>query len=223
MFGKLFRLNRETNDHNFIVKGTIMAHIFQLKVTLDGTKPPVWRRMQIASTLTFYDLHTIIQEIMPWDNYHLHMFTIDWNTHIESCDMTSVAELQDMHGPDVLLDHKIKLSTFLKYEKQKIQYTYDFGDSWDHTIMVEKIIETKDAFEPAVCLTGKRNAPLEDCGGIPGYYECLECIKNPKNVDEYYSEFLEDTDWEPEHFDLDQVNTALKKLFTKEGKQKDIR
>lgn len=199
-----------------------MARILQLKVTLDNTKPPIWRRIHVASTLTFYDLHRIIQEIMPWYDDHLHTFTIDQNTSIENCDMTTIAELKAMHGPNVLLDHEVKLSTFLKYENQKIQYTYDFGDSWDHTIMVEEIIETKDAFDPAVCLTGKRNAPLEDCGGIPGYYECLAYLKNPESVDEFYSDFLEDTLWDPEYFEIDKVNTALKKSFQKkEGKEKE--
>ena len=118
----------------------------------------------------------------------------------------------------VLLDHKVKLYNFLKQEKQKIQYTYDFGDSWDHTIIVEKIIETKETFSPALCLTGKRNAPLEDCGGIPGYYQCLEYLKNPDSVDEYYSDFLEDMDWDPEYFNLEEVNLSLKKLFKDDGK-----
>lgn len=199
-----------------------MARILQLKVILDNTKPPVWRRIHVASTLTFYDLHCIIQKIMPWDDCHLHTFAIDRETNIENCDLTSIAQLQDIHGSNVLLDHKIKLLRYLLYEKQKIQYTYDFGDSWDHTIMVEKIIETKDAFEPALCLTGKRNAPLEDCGGIPGYYQCLEYLKNPDSVDECYSDFLEDAYWDPEHFDLDHVNTALKNLFKKADKRKDM-
>ena len=72
-----------------------MARILQLKIALDDSKPPVWRRVQVAGSLTFYDLHRIIQEIMPWDDYHLHMFTIDRNTTIESCDKTDIAELKD--------------------------------------------------------------------------------------------------------------------------------
>ena len=120
-----------------------MARILQLKIALDYSKPPVWRRVQVVSSLTFYDLHRIIQEIMPWEDCHLHMFTIDRNTTIESSDKTDVEELKNTYGHSVLLDHKVKLYNFLKQEKQKIRYTYDFGDSWDHTIIVEKIIEKK--------------------------------------------------------------------------------
>lgn len=186
-----------------------MENILQLKIVLDDSKPPIWRRVNVLSSLTFYDLHIIIQKIMPWDDDHLHSFMIDCNTFIEN---DYKADLED--SSDVLLDYKVRLHRFLKKEKQMIKYSYDFGDSWEHTIIVEKIIKADGNFVPAVCLDGKRNAPIEDCGGIPGYYCCLEYLKNSKNPNvSDYGEWLEDMNWDPEYFELENVNANLKRMF----------
>jgi hypothetical protein len=105
---------------------------------------------------------------------------------------------------------KVKLSQIVRGEKQKFTYEYDFGDSWEHEILIEKILQPEAGVRYPVCITGKRACPPEDCGGIWGYADLLETIKNPD--DEEYEEMMEwlGGDFDPEAFDLDSIDKALR-------------
>ncbi|MCK5324066.1 MAG: plasmid pRiA4b ORF-3 family protein, partial [Desulfobulbaceae bacterium] len=96
-------------------------------------------------------------------------------------------------------------------EKEKFIYEYDFGDSWKHVILVEKILSNDPKIKYPVCIKGKRACPPEDCGGIWGYYDFLEVIQNPDHP-EYneMSEWWDAGEFDPEAFDLDKVNMRLK-------------
>ena len=96
--------------------------------------------------------------------------------------------------------------------KDKLIYEYDFGDSWEHELLVEKILPLEEGKRYPVCLTGKRACPPEDCGGIWGYASLLEAIRDPE-----HPEHEEMVDWvggefDPEAFDLDEVNRELQNL-----------
>ncbi len=170
-----------------------MAKLLQLKITLKKIKPPIWRRILIDDTLTFADLHNIIQTLMGWFDCHLNEFTLDNGIKIQARNQFMTKEdLLDSYEEEALDASSVTLCKYLKLEGQKIIYTYDFGDNWDHIILLEAITPKQLGDRNIRCLAGKRNAPPEDSGG-------------PYN----YEETLENDDFEPEYFDLDATNRAL--------------
>lgn len=183
-----------------------MTKILQLKIKLDGSSPPVWRRFLVSDSVTFTQLHNVIQKVMGWENYHLYEF--------EAGNARISVPNEDLE--DIIDSKKIALSDILKTERQKIRYTYDFGDSWEHSITIEKILENNNGIRVPTCISGERACPPEDCGGIYGYKELLEIKKN-KNHPEYKEMIVEwlGEDFDPEKFDISEANKSLKKLKLK--------
>ncbi len=178
-----------------------MSKIFQIKVTLAGSKPPIWRRFQVADDVKLSKLHRILQDVMGWTDSHMHQFLIAGETYVSP-------ELND--DIDELDEQKTKLHTVVKEAKDKFRYEYDFGDSWEHVLEVEKVLPAEPGVHYPRCLTGKRACPPEDCGGIWGYADFVEAIQNPEHPE--HEELLE---WvggafDPEAFNLDEVNDLLK-------------
>lgn len=175
--------------------------VYQLKISLKGIKPPIWRRIQVISTITLQELHRIIQETMGWDDYHLHEFWID-GIQYGQAEGNSSFSLRD--------ENKFHLAQVAKREKFKFRYIYDFGDSWDHEIVVEKILSPEPEVIYPVCLKGKRACPPEDCGGIWGYGDFLEAIQDSSHQEhEDLLEWVGD-DFDPEAFDIDEINKRLR-------------
>jgi hypothetical protein len=176
--------------------------VFQLKISLNDIKPPIWRRFVVASDIKLYDLHKIIQTIMGWTNSHLNQFIIN-NDYYSIPDDESFCKVIDYR--------KVKLNTLIDSPKSKFSYEYDFGDGWEHTIILEKVLpRMKNTFYP-ICFDGKRNCPPEDCGGSGGYEDLLEIISNPKH--EEYEEMIEwlGDGFNPEEFDISTINELLHK------------
>ena len=176
--------------------------IYQLKVTLKNIRPPIWRRFQVEDDLTFYQLHTVLQTVMGWYDAHLHSFDIN------GLQLTD-AETLAMGWGDGKDDQKVRLSQYLRHEKQKFRYVYDFGDDWEHEVLLEKILTIEEGVFYPRCIKGKRECPPEDCGGVWGYQEILEILKD-KNHSEYetYAEWIGE-DFDSEHFDLVEINDML--------------
>ena len=176
--------------------------VYQLKITLKGIRPPIWRRVQLDSKTTLQELHMIIQEAMGWDNYHLHTFTIGGDDYGEAED--------DL---DVHSENNVKLSNVVAGEKFKFFYTYDFGDNWEHEIIVEKELPIAPNVLYPLCVKGKRACPPEDCGGPWGYEELLEILADPSHPE--YEERMEwfDSDFDPDAFDIDKVNECFREMF----------
>jgi hypothetical protein len=174
--------------------------IFQIQISLNGFKPKIWRRIQLKSDTLLPDLHDIIQITMGWKNYHLHQF-------IKNREFYAEPSLEDEMGT---IDYsKIKLSAMLKKEKDSMKYEYDFGDGWIHTILLEKILPVDPNTMYPVCLAGKLHCPPEDCGGVWGYSDLLEILKDPKHEDyEDSIEWLGD-DFDPNEFNLELINAYL--------------
>ena len=174
------------------------AKIYQLKITLDRIRPPIWRRVQVSSNISLGELHGIIQRTMGWHGYHMHQF-IAGDIYYGEPDPEFDADDES----------KAKLSKVAPSEKSKFKYEYDFGDGWDHTILVEKILPAESDVQYPRCLAGKRACPPEDCGGPYFYPELLEIISNPGHED--HQDRLEwlGGEFDPEHFDLAEVNAAL--------------
>ena len=109
------------------------APIYQIKVSLDDIHPPIWRRILVPGNTTLLKLHNILQIVMGWEDYHLHMFRIEGFIYGNPED--------DEYGDLGTLDEaSVKLSQIVYGEKHRFNYEYDFGDSWDHTLLVEKIL-----------------------------------------------------------------------------------
>ena len=181
--------------------------ILQIKVTLAGIKPLVWRRFLVKEDITFQQLHEIVQIVMGWTNTHLYEFEIDGRRILdfESID-DDIDEEIDFNSSDVQLDE------FITEENQRFDYMYDFGDGWAHQIVIEKILPDDGKLKHPVCLAGKRNCPPEDCGGPYGYEEFLEAIKNPDHPEhDTMTEWIGGS-FDPEEFDLDMVNKRLTKI-----------
>lgn len=172
---------------------------YQLKITLEGSKPPIWRRMVVPSNTLLPDLHKIIQSTMGWTHSHLHQFIVDgvFYSLPDDWDETSVDY------------RKLKTDKFLKKKGDAIKYEYDFGDSWLHEILLEEILPVEAGKKYPAAIDGSRACPPEDCGGIWGYRRLLEIMENPQHEEfEQMREWL-GGDFDPEAFDLESINRLL--------------
>lgn len=180
--------------------------VYQLKVTLDGIRPLIWRRIQVRVDISLFKLHKILQVVMGWQDYHLHRFEIEGESY------SVISREADMLGDDFIDEKKVRLNRVIPGEKFKFAYEYDFGDSWYHTILVEKILQPKEELKHPICLKGKRSAPQEDCGGTSGYVHVLRAFRNPKHPDhEDIMNWLEEG-YDPERFNVHEVNERLIKI-----------
>ena len=203
--------------------------VHELKITLCGCKPPIWRRVAVSSNMRLSDLHQVIQVVMGWGNYHLHQFIIpdtrpkptreelaslDWQARYERLTMCRDRCWSDprMEVEGAEDESRVTLSELAPAVKSKLIYEYDFGDGWEHLIKVVKIGPPVEAVKYPLCLAGKLACPPDDSGGIWGYYEKLKVLKNPKHED--YENTLEwmGKNFDPEHFDLEKINATLMKL-----------
>ena len=183
------------------------APIYQIKVTLDDTHPPIWRRILVPGNFTLLKIHYILQTVMGWTNSHLHMFTIHGELYGDPAD--------DEYGEFGTRDEKkFKLSKLIPEAGKRFSYEYDFGDSWEHTLLVEKILPPEKGQHYPVCIKGKRACPPEDVGGVWGYKGFLEAIADPNHPE--HDEYLEwaGDDFDPHAFDLEEINHALRQPVT---------
>jgi hypothetical protein len=179
-----------------------MSSVYQIKVTLNDSKPPIWRRVLVKDTTTLSKLHTILQTVMGWTDSHLHQFIINDEFYGEPDDEFSDIEVKN--------EKRYHLNQFIERKGFKFFYEYDFGDSWEHTILVEAILPIeKGAFYPR-CIEGKRACPPEDVGGVWGYEDFQKVIANPKDPE--YDEMMEwlGVQFDPERFNLEHVNAGLR-------------
>ncbi len=149
----------------------------QLKVSLDGSKPPIWRRLLIPDSFTFVELHAVIQAAMGWENAHLFSFRYPGEYRND----IGIPMEDDWMGDEMQDARRLRVRDHLQTPKQKMHYEYDFGDSWQHTVLLEKINDER-ILAPQF-LKGKGACPPEDCGGIWGYYSIVESINDPKSPD----------------------------------------
>lgn len=185
--------------------------VYQFKIKLLGTDPPVWRRIQVPESYTFYDLHCAIQDAMGWQDCHLHGFDIKYKplVNIPIPRSMSVIHIECPYAdPEMGAEEPLYITTevpikeHFKNEKDKAIYVYDYGDGWEHEVVLERLLPKGPKAKYPLCVDGQLSCPPEDCGSIPGYYDCIEAIKNKDN-----SEGLLDwlDDWKPDGFDPKRV------------------
>lgn len=171
----------------------------QLKLVLQHTRPPIWRRLVVPDNATLGDLHGIIQTAMGWFDCHLHAFRIG--------DVTYGMKSEEFASDD-LDEDTMMLGRILTAKGQKFTYEYDFGDGWIHTVAVEKVLPATEPHPRVVCLAGARACPPEDCGGPWGFQRALEVLQGTEGDDD--AEILEWLgDYDPGQFDLERVNRML--------------
>jgi hypothetical protein len=174
---------------------------YQFKVSLGAIRPLIWRRFTVSSELTFAQFHDVLQAVMGWTNSHLHDFEFRGQT----------IGLPDPEWPrPVLREDRTRLREIGLKPRSKLTYRYDFGDDWEHTLVLEKVLPPEPG-NPVTCLAGKRACPPEDCGSVPGYQDLCALLANPKLADD---DGLREWagDFDPEAFDLGRVNAALQRL-----------
>lgn len=182
---------------------------YQIKVTVKGSKPPVWRRMIIPAGITFDQFSNMINEAMEWSGYHLYSFTF---SKLGVC-FEKIDEEWDIDDEKALESREYQIDDFMESQKS-FMYTYDFGDDWEHTITVEKVIEDYDQ-DCAQVIKFKGNSFPEDCGGVWGYEDLQEILEDPEHPEyEMMSEWFENMS--PGEYDMDAINEILYDLGTGE-------
>jgi Plasmid pRiA4b ORF-3-like protein len=178
------------------------APVYQLKVSLRDAKPPIWRRLLVPADISLARLHATILSAFGWHGGHMHVFETAYG---------------DFGHADRELGHRadgsVTLEQVAQQVKDKIRYTYDFGDDWVHDIVVEKVLDPDPSTGYPRCTGGKRAAPPDDCGGIWGYEELVEVLADPAHPEhEERLEWLglaDASQFTPDAFDVEAVNSRL--------------
>jgi Plasmid pRiA4b ORF-3-like protein len=185
-------------------KKSTAPDIYQLKVTLLGTNPSIWRRLQVPPQVTLAQLHDVLQIVMGWQDGHMHEFSVGQRRF-------GRPDPQDrlMGLPSVENERSVRLSSLLSRIGSKAIYTYDFGDSWEHSIVLEKKLPGDPNATYPVCTDGQLACPPDDCGGIPGFYDLVEVLNDPNH--ERHQEMLDwvGDDFDPQAFFIAQINRML--------------
>ena len=177
--------------------------IYQLKITLKDSKPPIWRRVLVPGSFSLGKLHRVIQIAMGWTDSHLHMFDINRTFY-------GVPSPDDWEP--VKNETRFRIDKVAPPEKGKFVYEYDFGDNWIHTVAVEKILPPAPDGKYPQCIKGKGACPPDDIGGVWGYGDFLEAIGDPEH--EEHESMLEwaGGEFDPEEFDLAEINEELRRV-----------
>ena len=188
-------------------KGAGKVPVYRIKVTLKGVRPPIWRRLLVPADITLEQLHDTIQIAMGWTDSHLHLFRAG-----DQVIGVPDPELEEAFAEPLLDEAGVKLSDVAPGEGARLAYEYDFGDSWVHEIVVEKVLPPDPSLRHPVCVKGRRACPPEDCGGPWGYAEMLEALADPEHPE--HEEMMEwvGPAWDPEEFEPDEANVLLEEF-----------
>jgi hypothetical protein len=183
---------------------------FELKITLRDIRPPIWRRVQVPAAITLAELHKVIQAVMGWEDYHLHEFTFRGQHYGDPAnDEFGQLNIQDEMDASLLMLYREAGSK----PGFKLFYDYDFGDGWEHEILVEKAIQSEKRLRKPVCIKGKRACPPEDVGGAYGYQAFLEVLRDTGHPEHESASAWIGGKFDPEAFDLQEANDRLKNMY----------
>ncbi len=176
------------------------VQVYQLKITLKGIRPPIWRRVQVRGDMDLSHLSWVVCRVMPWSGFHSHVFTLNG---------VDYGEIDPDWGSDWEDEAEVVLSEIIPGPGFRFTYEFDFGDSWLHDIRVEKVLPLEAGVQYPVCLAGKRAGPPEDCGGVHGYYGLVAALQDPRHPErDFWAEWM-DGGFDAEAFDLSEVNARL--------------
>ena len=180
--------------------------VYQFKVTLRGIRPPIWRRIQVPGSYSFWDLHVAIQDAMGWWDSHLHAFRVANPAHGDM-DLIGIPD-EDRFDDDLeyLAGWTVPIDNYFAEPGDSASYDYDFGDGWEHEVVLDKIISREPKQKYPRCLAGKRKCPPEDCGGPWGYANMLKILADPDH--EEHDEMLTwvGGSYDPRLFDCEKIH-----------------
>lgn len=176
--------------------------VFQLKVTLNATKPPIWRRVLVEGNSTLDHLHEVIQAAFGWWNCHLHEFQVGRTRD-------GAPDPDEDWGQPPKDERRTRLDAIAS-AGSSFRYTYDFGDNWDHRIIVEKVQPAAPGMSVPACIDGRRACPPEDCGGTWGYRELLEILADPTHPEHDERQEWMGRPFDPEAFDAAEFEDNLR-------------
>ena len=188
------------------------APLYQLKITLKWSQPPIWRRVLVRGDMTLDCLHDVIQLAMGWTDSHMHQFIVGSKSACTYYGNTEPA-FGSMDG-EMLDESRYTVAGIAPAARHKFIYEYDFGDGWEHEVVAEKILPPDAGFKHPTCLAGEMACPPEDCGGVPGYDNLREILADPKHPEHDEMKDWIGGDLDAATFDLKKVNAVLKRLKT---------
>jgi hypothetical protein len=191
-----------------------------LRITLAGSEPEIWRRVEVHSGLTLHDLHWVIQCVFDWDNSHLYQFHVPPGGKLTRRAMAEAVRYQlhpskpffGQDQPERPADEAM-IGRIFTPECKQIVYEYDFGDSWYHVVKLEKRTDGGEQDHVPQCLAGENAAPRDDMGGMGGYYEFLEALRDPDHDMHEDAVAWLGKDFDPARFDLAAANRRLAATF----------
>lgn len=190
-----------TKRHTTDARKQSEPHIYQLYVELCDIAPAIWRRLQVPSWITLAKLHHVLQIAMGWTNSHLHQFDIAGKHYgIPDEDWPEMSPVDERH---------VILANCLGMTVTDFSYEYDFGDGWEHSVHVERILPVDDLSGSLLCMGGANACPPEDVGGPPGYFDFVQAITDPSRPGRVEMLRWYGGAFDPARFDLNAVNASL--------------
>lgn len=192
---------------------------FRIRIDLQRTKPPVWRRIEVAGDMLMPRLHEVIQAAMGWTDSHLHRFRTGHERNAP--ELLTQFDLDE--GDEGMLEDGVRLDQLVAKVGDRLWYDYDFGDGWGHILRVEEVLEEAPAV--ATCVAGKLACPPEDCGGPWGYTELADWVRGGF-AEELRPEVFESAreakswlpeEWHPDVFDLAEANSWVSEVSREAG------
>jgi len=165
-------------------KGAVVKRrkeVLQFTIALQEISPPIWRRVQVPASYSFWDLHVALQDAMGWKDCHLHMFHFPRQGSRREVEIGIPDPDEPRGSGSCLAGWEVPAERFFRRPGDEAKYEYDFGDSWHHTVLLEGILLAEPDASYPVCTGGERACPPEDVGGVSGYQEFLEAVLDPKH------------------------------------------
>ena len=189
------------------------SRTLRVSAALAYTDPPIWRRLELASDLRLDELHRVLQAAFGWEDGHLHEFSTQ-NRTWEDDSRGAWGPSPFSSGPPPEPERKTLVGEVLASVGDRLDYLYDFGDSWEHVLMLEEILEAEPGAPRARVVEGDRAAPPEDCGGLPGYEDLVTALADPENPEhshlvEWYGESA--ADFDPAHVDVAALDRGVRR------------
>jgi hypothetical protein len=183
--------------------------VYQLKISIDGIKPLIWRRILIPTSATFWDLHCAIQDVFHWKHLHPHHYYCKDSISNEVITFGMPSRYDTVMRITTIPSWEHKISKYLNCEEPRLKYVYDISNLWFHTIELENILPAEKDVTYPICISGRQNSPPENCRGAYGYMNLLEILSYPtdKEYDDTkeWIESMKGGPFDPKHFDTKEV------------------
>lgn len=188
------------------------TRVLQLDIRLRDVEPPIWRRIQVWEDTKLPQLHRIFQMLFNWEDYHLHEFEAGPRVY-------GIPDAES--GGQVLSEEGVPLNRIASQVGDTFVYAYDFGDGWQHDVLIEAVLPPEPDVAYPRCLEGARNGPPEDTGGPFGYADYLAALSNPKHK-EHKNMLAWGGPFDAEEFPLTRINASLARTFRRRPAAKRV-